>query len=96
MGRNSEWPKMAVLNFLNNFSQKDGKKFGIAKIRHSEFIQTLLVQKDLQNFGMAKIRHSKFIQTFWCLKNGRNLEWPKLVPKLWGFLIARMGHEPIY
>ena len=78
MGRNSEWPKMAVPNvshqcfskrweeiqngqkwlfqiFSNNFSQKDGKKLGMVKIRYSEFIQTFLVLKEWKKFGMDKI-----------------------------------------
>ena len=52
-----------------------------SKIRHSEFIQTFLVQKDWKKFGMAKIRYSKFIQTFLVLK-----EWKK-------FRMAKIGTE---
>ena len=58
---NLEWPKMAILNFSNNFSQKDWYKFRMAKNAHSEFIETFLVQKDWKKFGMAKNGHSEFI-----------------------------------
>ena len=54
-GINSEWPKMAVLNFSDNLSQKDW---------YSKSISTFLVQKDWKNcqqkFGMAIFGHSKF------------------------------------
>ena len=60
-GTNLEWPKMAILNFPNNFPQKDWYKFRMEKNVHSEFIQTFLVQKDWKKFGMAKNGHSEFI-----------------------------------
>ena len=71
--KNFEWPFLAIFGVL-----KDWKKFGMAKIRHLKFIQTLLVQKDWKKFGMAKIWHFKFIQTFFGAKrleeirNGQN------------------------
>ena len=36
-GINLEWPKMAVPNFFQQFSQKDWYKFGMAKNGHSKF-----------------------------------------------------------
>ena len=56
-GINSDWPKMAILNF----SQKDWYKFRMAKNGCSEFIETFLVQKDWKNFRMAKNGHSEYI-----------------------------------
>ena len=44
-GINSEWPKMAFLNFSNNFSQKDWYQFGMAKNGLSEFFPTLFPKK---------------------------------------------------
>ena len=56
-GINLEWPKMAILNFCQQFFPKGQK----AKNVHSKFIQTFLVQKDWYKFGMAKNGHSEFI-----------------------------------
>ena len=37
MGKNSQWLKIEF--FCNNFSKKDGDKFGMAKNSHSKFFR---------------------------------------------------------
>ena len=44
-GINSEWPKMAVPNFSDNFSQKDWYKFRMAKSGCSEFFPTIFPKR---------------------------------------------------
>ena len=39
--KNPEWPKMAVLNFSDNFSQKDWYRFGMAKNGCCKFFLTI-------------------------------------------------------
>ena len=52
---NSEWPKMAVPNFFDNFPQKDWYKFKMAKISHSEFFLTIFSKKTGINLKWAKM-----------------------------------------
>ena len=42
---NLEWPKMAILNFSDNFSQKDWYKFRMAKNDCSKLFQTIFPTK---------------------------------------------------
>ena len=56
----------------------------MAKIRHSEFILTFLVQKDWKKFGMVKIRHSKFTQTFLVQKDWKKFGMAKIGTKAMG------------
>ena len=44
-GINLEWPKMAILNFSHDFSQKDWYKFGMAEIGRSKFFPTIFPKK---------------------------------------------------
>ena len=44
-GINLKWPKMAIPNFSNNFSQKDWYKFGMAKNGCSEFFPTIFPKR---------------------------------------------------
>ena len=44
-GKNSEWPKMAILNFFQQFPQKDWYKFGMAKNGHFKFFRTIYPKK---------------------------------------------------
>ena len=55
MGRNLNGQKWQFQIFSNNFYQKDGQKFGKAKIRHSKFIHTFLVLTEGKKYQMAKI-----------------------------------------
>ena len=77
-GLNSEWPKMAIPNFFQQFSPKrlvqiwNGQKwlFGIFSDNFS--------QKDWYKFKMAKNGHFKVFPTIFPKKTGINLGWPKM------------------
>ena len=43
--KNSEWPKMAILNLSDKFSQKDWYKFGMAKNGSSKFFPAIFPKK---------------------------------------------------
>ena len=72
-----EWPKMAIQNFPDMFSQKDWYKFGMAKNGHSEFFQTIFPKKTDINLEWPKIAINFFL-TIFPKKTGINLEWPKM------------------
>ena len=55
IGTNSEWPKMAILIFSDNFSQKDWYKFGMAKNGHSEFFPIIFPKKIAINLEWPKM-----------------------------------------
>ena len=96
MGRNSEWPFLAIPNcfeqffpkiweeiqnghiwlfqiFLNNISQKDGKKFGMTKNGCSEFFQTFFPKKTGRNLEWQKFGILNLSKPFWCKKTGREI-----------------------
>ena len=77
-----EWPKMAVPNFSDNYSQKDWYKFGTDKNGCSKFFLTIFPKKTGINSEWPKMRIPNFFQQFFP-KTGINLEWPKVgIPNL--------------
>ena len=57
--KNSEWPKMAVPNFFQQFSQKDWYKF---KMAIPNFFQQFFPERPIK-FRMAKNDGPKFFPT---------------------------------
>ena len=55
---------MAIQIFSNNFSQKDGKKFGMAKNGHSKFLVTIFPKKTGINLEWPKMAVPNFFQQF--------------------------------
>ena len=66
--------------FSYHFGVKNWKKFRTAKIGHSEFFQTILVQvqRTWKNLGMAKIGHSEFFPTIFVQRTWKNLGMAKI------------------
>ena len=54
-GINSEWPKMAIPNFSNNFSQKDWCKFAMAKNGHFKVFPTIFPKNTGINLQWPKM-----------------------------------------
>ena len=67
---------MAVLNFFQQFSQKDWYKFGMAKNGCSKFFPTIFPKKTGTNLEWPKMAVLNFFQQFFL--TGINLEWPKI------------------
>ena len=63
-GTNLEWPKMAVLNFFQQFSQKDWYKFGMAKNGSSKFFPTIFPKRTGINLEWPKMAVLNFFQQF--------------------------------
>ena len=76
-GINSEWKKMVIPNFFQQFSQKDWYKFGMAKYGCSEFFPTFFPKKTGINLEWPKMQIPNLLKPFWYKKTGRNLEWSK-------------------
>ena len=62
--KDSEWPKMAVLNFFYNFSPKDWYKFGMAKNGPSKFFPTIFPKKTGTNLEWPKMAIPNFSNDF--------------------------------
>ena len=71
---NSEWPKMAIPNFSDNFSQKVWYKFRLAKNGHSNYFLTLFPKNTGINSEWPKKGCSEFFLTIFPKKTGINLE----------------------
>ena len=76
--KNSEWPKMAIPIFSDNFSQKDWYKFKMAKNGHSKFFLTIFPKKTGTNSEWPKMAIPDFFPTIFPKKTGINLEWSKM------------------
>ena len=63
-GTNSEWPKMAIVNFSDKFSQKDWYKFAMAKNGCSKFFLTIFPKKTGINLEWPKMVVLNFFQQF--------------------------------
>ena len=82
--RNLEQSKLGILNFSNNFPQKDWKKSGTTKIGQSNFFRSILVKEDRYKFVVAKIGHSKFFPTSLMQKDR------------YKFGMAKIGHSKFF
>ena len=72
-GINSEWPKMAVLNFFQQFSPKR-----MVQIQNGQkwLFQIFSDNFPKRQFRMTKNGHSEYFLTIFPKKTGTNLEWP--------------------
>ena len=86
IGKNSEWPFLAIPNLYQSFWEKLSEK-----IQNGHFwpfqIYTSLFGKNCQKkFRLAIFGHSKFIPVFLGKIVGKNSEWPFLaIPNLYQF-----------
>ena len=88
-GTNLEWPKMAILNFSDYFSQKDYYKFRMAKNGHSKFSLTIFPKKTgINSEWPYQIFSDNFAQKDWhefgMAKNGCSNFFSTVFPKKTG------------
>ena len=62
--KNSEWPKMAIPNFFQQFFQEDCYKLGMAKTGYSEFFLTILPKKTGINSEWSKCAFQIYLNLF--------------------------------